>query len=58
MWTDTEITTENISSTVSSEMRRDAIVAVVICNNLYAALYLVQIQGYPFCNKRGAGIDP
>ena len=44
---ESKITAENISSTVSNEMRRDAVIAVVI-DNLYASVYLVPIQRYPF----------
>ena len=43
-----DIATENISSTVSSEMRRDAVISCDHCYNLYAALHLVPFQRYPF----------
>ena len=38
------ISTESISSTVSSEMRRDAIVAVIVATICMLALYLVPIS--------------
>ena len=47
------IQAESISSTVSNEMRRDAVVAVFCCHYFHASLHLVPFQGYPFCRKCG-----
>ena len=56
VWMRSLITTESISATVSSEMRRDAIVAVIVATLLYACIYLVPFQGYPFCKQCGTCI--
>ena len=47
------IQAESISSTVSNEMRRDAVVAVFVATIFMLALHLVPFQRYPFCRQCG-----
>ena len=49
------ISTESISATVSSEMRKDAVVAVIVATLCMLDIYLVPFQGYPFCKQCSSG---
>ena len=49
------IAAESISSTVSSEMRSDAIVAVIVATICMLIYILVAVQGYPVCGQRRHG---
>ena len=52
---DSTISTESISSTVSSEMRRDAIVAVIVATICMLLYIWFRFKRHPFCKQCGIG---